>query len=104
MLTAYAGCVTFSLDGKVVASGSHNMTIRLWDAVTGVVLQTLAGHSHTVNSVAFSPDSKVVASGSYDRTVRLWDAVTGAALLTLGKTKRLAEQCSAGELLPPLTS
>jgi WD40 repeat protein len=67
----------------VVASGSYDKTVRLWDAVTGAPLQTLEGHSGWVMSVAFSPDGKVVASGSYDKTVRLWDAVTGAPLQTL---------------------
>src|SRR5438045_4339725 len=65
-------------------SGSYDDTVRLWDAGTGAALQTLEGHSHSVNSVAFSPDGKLVASGSYDKTVRLWDAGTGAALQTLG--------------------
>ena len=72
--------VAFSPDGKQVASGSYDKTVRLWDAVTGAPLQTLEGHSRSVSSVAFSPDGKQVASGSDDETVRLWDAVTGAPL------------------------
>jgi WD40 repeat protein len=75
--------VAFSPDGKQVASGSQDQTVRLWDAVTGAALQTLKGHSSFVISVAFSPDGKQVVSGSLDQAVRLWDAVTGAALQTL---------------------
>ena len=50
---------------------------------TGAALQTLKGHSDSVNSVAFSPDGQRVVSGSDDRKVQLWDVGTGAALQTL---------------------
>ena len=52
--------------------------MRLWDAATGAVLQTLKGHLNIVMSVAFLPDSQRIVSGSCDGTVRLWDAATGA--------------------------
>jgi WD40 repeat protein len=46
-------------------------------------LQTLEGHSDSVESVAFSRDSQMLASGSYDGTIKLWDAKTGSVLQTL---------------------
>jgi WD40 repeat protein len=73
----------FSLDGKRLASGSTDKTVRLWDAETGAALQTLEGHGDAVFAVSFSPDGKRLASGSADKTVRLWDAETGAVLQTL---------------------
>ncbi|KZP18430.1 WD40 repeat-like protein [Athelia psychrophila] len=70
--------VSFSFDGKYIASGSWDKTIRVWDAHTG---ELAAGpskrHTHVVYSVAFSPDGKRIASGSLDKTVIVWDAHTG---------------------------
>jgi WD40 repeat protein len=64
--------VAFSPDGSTLASASYDETVRLWDARSGAALQTLEGHSGTVNAVAFSPDGSTLASASYDGTVRLW--------------------------------
>jgi len=72
--------VTFSLDGRRLASCSYDNTVRLWDSDTGAALHTLKGHSDGVNAVTFSPDGRRLASCSNDHTVRLWDSDTGAAL------------------------
>lgn len=73
--------VAFSGDGKLLASGSRDTTIRFWDPSTGEALGVLEGHSGSVYSVAFSSGgNKLLASASDDTTVRLWDVSTGETL------------------------
>jgi WD40 repeat protein len=73
--------VSFSPDGKIIATASADKTVKLWD-LDGKLLHTLQEHKGSVTSVSFSPDSKIIASGSLDQTVKLWD-LHGKLLHTL---------------------
>jgi WD40 repeat protein len=75
--------VAFSPDGRLLASGSWDDTIKLWDVATGSLVRSLSGHTDWVMSVAFSPDGRLLASGSWDDTIKLWDVATGSLVRSL---------------------
>jgi hypothetical protein len=66
--------VAFSPDGKRIASGSMDDTVKLWDATSGQETPTPKVLTGWVRSVVFSPEGRRIASGSTDNTVRIWDA------------------------------
>ncbi|MEN6523078.1 MAG: serine/threonine-protein kinase [Anaerolineaceae bacterium] len=83
--TDWVNSVAFSPDGRTLASGARDRTIKLWDVNSGTVMRTLIGNSYSVYvySVAFSPDGRTLASGSSDVTVEIWDVENGSLIRTL---------------------
>jgi serine/threonine protein kinase len=75
--------LAISPDGKTLASGSFDNTIKLWNLATGEQIRTLTGHSKSLESVVISPDGKTLASSSRDNTIKLWNLATGEQIRTL---------------------
>lgn len=75
--------VAISPDNQILASGSDDNTVVLFNLKTKRTTHKLNGHSNSVRSICFSPDSLILASGSADDTIKLWHVKTGVLLHTL---------------------
>jgi WD40 repeat protein len=75
--------VAYSPDGKQIASGSEDKTIKIWDAETGHLIKTLSGHEGAVRSVVYGSNGKAIVSGSVDQTIRVWYTDNDWPVLTL---------------------
>ena len=69
--------------GNVVAAGTSNGEIRVWDGASGTPLRTFQAHTDWVRSIVFNADGSIIASSSNDQTVRLWEVSSGRCLMTL---------------------
>jgi WD40 repeat protein len=75
--------LAFSPDARLLASGSKDNTVRLWDTERALELRKLSGHTNWIKAVAFSPDGKLLATGAVDGVVKLWEVATGRELRSL---------------------
>ena len=79
--------LAYSPDGKRLAAGSGDKSVRVWEASTGALLRTLEGHSSVVRAVAYSPDGDVLVSAGEDGSAILFRVADGSRLATLRAIK-----------------
>jgi WD40 repeat protein len=101
----YLNCLSFSIDGTVLAAAYQDGSVHLWNARTGDFFKALEGHPDAVMDVTFSSDGKTVASTSDDGKVRLWDVDTGeiTRILQYPEGLGLASFSPNGKLLATVT-
>lgn len=75
--------LVYSPNGLVIATGSSDYDIRLWDSQTYAALNTLSGHKGLVTALAYSPDGRTIVSASNDKTIIIWNADTGEIIHTV---------------------
>jgi WD40 repeat protein len=76
-------CLAYSPDGRMLATGGADRTVKLWDTASWQVRATLRGHDAAVRTLAFAPDGRTLATAGDDGTVRLWDPADGRERATL---------------------
>ena len=82
--------IAFSPNGRWLASGLDDKTIRIWDVESGLPVRDLSADRRSVIYVAFSPDGHSLASGGDDKTINIWDLTNGKVVHTLsGHTKNI---------------
>lgn len=73
---AWVWDVALSPDGTLLASGSADRSIRIWEVETGELLEILTAHEAAVGALAFSPDGSRLVSGAWDGSLAVWDTET----------------------------
>jgi WD40 repeat protein len=75
--------VAFQPDGRVLASGAEDGSIKFWNPLDAAELASLSAHTNCVNALAYSPDGQILVSGSCDHKIKVWQATTHELLATL---------------------
>ncbi|KAI1863524.1 hypothetical protein JX265_008741 [Neoarthrinium moseri] len=91
------GVTCLQFDDNILATGSYDSTIKLWDMDKGKVIRTLEGHTMGIRALQF--DDRVLVSGSLDGTVKIWNWRTGACINTLNHSGGVITVHMDGDLL-----
>jgi WD40 repeat protein len=92
--TVWLDCVSLSHNSELIAAGSGEMTVMIYEVSTFELLRNLKQHTSAVSCVRFSRDDKMIASGSADTTIILWSVSTGEMIHRLtGHTYWLTQVC-----------
>ena len=79
----FVNSVAFNNTGTILASGSDDKTIKLWNVESQTEIATLMGHSSSIYSVAFNNTGTILASGSNDITIKLWNVESKTEIATI---------------------
>ncbi len=82
--------VSFSPNGKYIATAGKDNNVKLWDEATGKLIRTFVGHDDGVNDICFSPDGRNLITASDDGTVQSWEAATGKKIKTFNSNDKVA--------------
>ncbi|KAJ8942237.1 hypothetical protein NQ318_003084 [Aromia moschata] len=88
-------CVSYSMDGQLIATGGEDGKVKLWNVNSGFCFVTFSEHSNAVNAITFSGNKKFVVSASLDGTVRAYDVIRYRNFRTFTSTRPMQFSCVA---------
>lgn len=90
--TDFIKSVRWNADSSLIATGSSDKTVKVWNSLTGEVLHTLSGHRSFVSVVRWHPQLLILATGSWDHSIKIWDATTGRLLHDIEGSDTMVEK------------
>ncbi len=78
-------CAAVTPDGRLLATGSYDRNVILWNTETGEKVREFSGHNGAIYDLDFDPTGQILATASADQTIKLWRVIDGQRLDTLGQ-------------------